>query len=34
MVEGLIGSVDCRVHDLAQAGYGALAGPARPSECC
>jgi type IV secretion system protein VirB6 len=30
MVEGLIGSVDCRVHDLAQTGYGALAGPDSP----
>jgi type IV secretion system protein VirB6 len=30
MVEGLIGSVDCRVHDLATSGYGALAGPGSP----
>jgi type IV secretion system protein VirB6 len=30
MVEGLIGSVDCRVHDLAASGYAALAGPGSP----
>lgn len=30
MVPGLIGSVDCRVHDLASSGYGALAGPGSP----
>lgn len=30
MVEGLIGSVDCRVHDLAQTGYGVLASPGSP----
>jgi type IV secretion system protein VirB6 len=30
MVEGLIGSVDCRVHDLAETGYTALAGPGSP----
>lgn len=30
MVEGLIGSVDCRVHDLAQTGYGLLAAPGSP----
>ncbi|WP_454760513.1 type IV secretion system protein [Caulobacter segnis] len=30
MVQGLIGSVDCRVHDLAQTGYAALAGPGSP----
>lgn len=30
MVPGLIGSVDCRVHDLAQSGFAALAGPGSP----
>ncbi len=30
MVQGLIGSVDCRVHDLATSGYAALAGPGSP----
>lgn len=30
LVPGLIGSVDCRVHDLATSGYGALAGPGSP----
>lgn len=30
MVPGLIGSVDCRVHDLAQTGYASLAGPGSP----
>lgn len=30
MVQGLIGSVDCRVHDLAQTGYAVLAGPGSP----
>lgn len=30
MVQGLIGSVDCRVHELAQTGYAALAGPGSP----
>lgn len=30
MVQGLIGSVDCRVHDLAASGYAALAGPGSP----
>lgn len=30
MVQGLIGSVDCRVHDLAHTGYAALAGPGSP----
>lgn len=30
MVQGLIGSVDCRVHDLAQTGYATLAGPGSP----
>ena len=30
MVTGLIGSVDCRVHDLSQTGYAALAGPGSP----
>nr|WP_295106131.1 type IV secretion system protein [uncultured Caulobacter sp.] len=30
MVSGLIDSVDCRVHELAQTGYGALAGPGSP----
>jgi type IV secretion system protein VirB6 len=30
MVEGLVGSVDCRVHDLAETGYAALAGPGSP----
>jgi len=30
MVEGLVGSVDCRVHDLATSGYAALAGPGSP----
>ena len=30
MVEGLLGSVDCRVHDLAQTGYGVLAEPGSP----
>jgi type IV secretion system protein VirB6 len=30
MVTGLIGSVDCRVHDLAQSGFAALAGPGSP----
>ncbi|KQV56743.1 MULTISPECIES: type IV secretion system protein [unclassified Caulobacter] len=30
MVQGLIGSVDCRVQDLAQTGYAALAAPGSP----
>lgn len=30
MVQGLIGSVDCRVHELATTGYAALAGPGSP----
>ncbi|WP_354070835.1 type IV secretion system protein [Caulobacter sp. 1776] len=30
MVQGLIGSVDCRVHDLAQTGYATLAGAGSP----
>lgn len=30
MVQGLIGSVDCRVHDLAHTGYATLAGPGSP----
>jgi type IV secretion system protein VirB6 len=30
MVEGLITSVDCRVHDLAETGYGVLASPGSP----
>jgi len=30
MVPGLIGSVDCRVHDLAESGFAALAGPGSP----
>lgn len=30
MVPGLIGSVDCRVHDLATSGFAALAGPGSP----
>lgn len=30
MVQGLVGSVDCRVHDLATSGYAALAGPGSP----
>ncbi|HWU80538.1 MAG TPA: type IV secretion system protein, partial [Caulobacter sp.] len=30
MVQGLIGSVDCRVQDLAETGYAALAGPGSP----
>ncbi|MBO9547033.1 type IV secretion system protein [Caulobacter sp.] len=30
MVQGLIGSVDCRVHELATSGYAALAGPGSP----
>lgn len=30
MVPGLIGSVDCRVHDLAETGFAALAGPGSP----
>jgi len=30
MVPGLIESVDCRVHDLAQSGFAALAGPGSP----
>lgn len=30
MVQGLIGSVDCRVHELAMNGYAALAGPGSP----
>ncbi len=30
LVQGLIGSVDCQVHGLAQAGYAALASPGSP----
>jgi type IV secretion system protein VirB6 len=30
MVQGLIGSVDCRVQDLAETGYAALAAPGSP----
>ncbi|WP_146218028.1 type IV secretion system protein, partial [Caulobacter sp. D5] len=30
LVQGLIGSVDCQVHGLAQAGYAALAAPGSP----
>ena len=30
LVQGLIGSVDCKVHGLAQAGYAALAAPGSP----
>lgn len=30
MIEGLVGSVDCQVHDLATSGYAALAGPGSP----
>ncbi len=30
MVQGLIGSVDCRVQDLARTGYAALAAPGSP----
>ncbi|PIB90561.1 type IV secretion system protein [Caulobacter sp. FWC2] len=30
MVPGLIGSVDCRVHDVAESGFAALAGPGSP----
>lgn len=30
MVAGLIGSVDCRVHDLTESGFAILAGPGSP----
>ncbi len=30
LVQGLIGSVDCKVHGLAQAGYAALSAPGSP----
>ncbi|WP_426000492.1 type IV secretion system protein [Caulobacter sp. DWR1-3-2b1] len=30
MVQGLLNAVDCRVHDLAQAGYATLAAPGSP----
>lgn len=30
MVPGLISSVDCRVHDVAESGFAALAGPGSP----
>lgn len=30
LVEGLLGSVDCRAHDLAQTGYGLLSAPGSP----
>jgi type IV secretion system protein VirB6 len=34
LVSSLIGSVDCKVHGLAQAGYATLSRPARRSPAC